>query len=212
MRIPGNHKLLRQYITNFGLEKQLFDFEMRNKYIYISGLGRSILYDDFDKMLKNRDEELLALFPGLKDDEKGQTCDELFTKAVLIVVSEFWNAYNGNGPDYKVGDPFDVDRVKRAYKAITDKYDKYTLRSYLTEVANWSEDAINLYDLGNAHVVFENGFIESWKDAFLSSNDGGKAAKMQQLQDGMDVVPKAFISDKPEDRESKCYYHPCQSL
>jgi monoamine oxidase len=43
-------------------------------------------------------------------------------------------------------------------------------------------------------VVVENGFIESWKDAFLSSNTSGADAGMQQLQNGMDQVPKAFIS------------------
>ncbi|GKT47753.1 uncharacterized protein ColSpa_07934 [Colletotrichum spaethianum] len=67
------------------------------------------------------------------------------------------------------------------YKAITKKYDKYTLRSSLTEVAGWSDDAVELYDLGNAHVIFENGFIESLNDASLSSNQVGAAAKMKQL-------------------------------
>jgi monoamine oxidase len=71
---------------------------------------------------------------------------------------------------------------------------RYFLCSYLEGVARWSPDAIRLYDLGNAHVVFENGFIESFKDAFLSSNSGGGTAGMQQLQGGMGLVPKAFIS------------------
>lgn len=203
MRIPGNHKLLRRYIEKFGLSNQLFDFEMLNKYIYISGLGRTITYDEFDDMLKTKDQELLKLFPGLREDEKEKTCDMLFTDAVVPVKKDFWDAYYAGDTDVDIADQLDIERVKRAYKVITDKYDKYTLRSYLIEVANWSEDALNLYDLGNAHVVFENGFIESWKDAFLSSNDGGKGAHMQQLQDGMDVVPKAFISDKPEDKKSE---------
>jgi hypothetical protein len=37
-------------------------------------------------------------------------------------------------------------------------------------VATWSSDAINLYDLGNTHVVFENTVIETWSDVFLLSN------------------------------------------
>uniref|UniRef100_A0A0B7KSB7 Amine oxidase domain-containing protein n=1 Tax=Bionectria ochroleuca TaxID=29856 RepID=A0A0B7KSB7_BIOOC len=84
--------------------------------------------------------------------------------------------------------------IRNAHQKVTKAYDKYTLHSYLTDVAGWSTDALNLYDLGNAHVVFENGFIESWKDAFLSSNTSGADAGMQQLQNGMDQVPKAFIS------------------
>ncbi|KAJ4005455.1 hypothetical protein NW752_002288 [Fusarium irregulare] len=93
-----------------------------------------------------------------------------------------------------ITDTIDIDAVKRAYTKITADFDKYSLRSYLTDVANWSEDAVNLDDLGNAHVVFENGFIESFKDAFLSSNDGARGTGMQQLQSGMDAVPNAFVS------------------
>lgn len=40
--------------------------------------------------------------------------------------------------------------------------------------------------------MFENSFIESLKDAFLSSNSKGQEAKMQQLRGGMDRLPKAF--------------------
>jgi hypothetical protein len=40
-------------------------------------------------------------------------------------------------------------------------------------VATWSSDAINLYDLGNTHVVFENTVIETWSDVFLLSNNSG---------------------------------------
>jgi monoamine oxidase len=204
MRIPQNHDLLLQYIKDFGLEDELFEFEMLNKFIYISGLGRTIPYGDdkgetpgtFNYMLVHQDRELLNLFPGLTTTERGQTCDQLFTAAVKPVVDAFWKAY---GLDPK--DP--VAAVKAAYQEITNLYDRYSLRSYLKEVACWSEDAINLYDLGNAHVVFENGFIESFKDAFLSSNQGGSAAKMQQLQPGMDAVPNAFISPDRKESESR---------
>ena len=125
------------------------------------------------------------------------TCDELFAAAVKsTIVKDFWDAY---GP----WDPKKIDetKVKEAYDTITKIYDKHSLRSFLTDKAGWSQDAINLYDLGNAHVVFENGFIESFKDAFLSSNDQGKQAKMQQLQNGMDAVSNAFVSS--ERKESK---------
>ena len=87
-----------------------------------------------------------------------------------------------------------VDALKRAYAKITDDYDKYSLRYYLNDVANLPDAAIDFDDLRNAHVVFENSFIESFKDAFLSSNKGGKQAGMIQLQSGMDVVPNAFVS------------------
>ena len=196
MRIPKNHFLLHKYIEDFGLGTQLFDFEMENKFIYISGYGDTLTYVRFNELLKDggkskESKTLLDLFPGLKDSEKGFTCDELFASAVRIVVNRFWDAYGTPPEPDKDADP---PKVKAAYAAITSHYDKYSLRSFLTEEAKWSQDAINLYDLGNAHVVFENGFIESFKDAFLSSNDEGSQAGMQQLQSGMDAVPNAFIS------------------
>jgi monoamine oxidase len=189
MRIPGNHFLLHAYIKKFDIGT-LFPFEMKNKFIYLSGYrgGTTLTYDDFDAKLVKKDAELLKLFPGLKEAEKGKTCDQLFFEAVQPVVNVF-NAAYATGND-------EATKIRIAYQAVTKAYDKYTLRQFLEEVAGWSFDAIRLFDLGNAHVVFENAFIESWKDAFLSSNTSGGAAGMQQLQGGMDQVPKAFISTK----------------
>ncbi|KAK4652142.1 hypothetical protein QC762_608520 [Podospora pseudocomata] len=167
MRIPGNHFLLRTYIDNFKIG-ELFNFEMQNKFIYLSEYrgGTTLTYDDFNAKLKSHEPKLLKLFPSLKK------------LAVVPVVEDFRKAYKNAEGD----EPF---KIKTGYQAITNLYDKYTLRS---------PDAIKLYDLGNAHVVFENGFIESFKDAFLSSNSQGAQVGMQQLQGGMDLVPKAFIS------------------
>ena len=204
MRIPQNHFLLHQYIDDFGLGTQLFDFEMENKFIYVSGFEKTLTYKSFNELLIEagktpESKKLLDLFPRLKESEKGLTCDQLFSKAVSIVVEDFWKAY---GPDQE---KIVEEKVKVAYEAITEEYDRYSLRSFLTEKAGWSLDAINLFDLGNAHVVFENGFIESFKDAFLSSNDQGKQAEMKQLQPGMDAVPNAFIS--PERSSGKFWFN-----
>ncbi|KAI0899924.1 hypothetical protein F4806DRAFT_454423 [Annulohypoxylon nitens] len=187
MRIPKNHFLTHAYINKFNVDS-LFPFEMKNKFIYLSGYrgGTTLTYDQFSDKLKKRDCELLKLFPNLKEREKGKTCDELFFEAVDPVVKLFNKWYKRPGEESL--------RIRIAYQKVTEAYDKYTLRSYLEEVACWSPDALRLYDLGNAHVVFDNGFIESWKDAFLSSNTSGGEAGMQQLQNGMDQVPKAFIS------------------
>ncbi|KAJ7700917.1 hypothetical protein B0H16DRAFT_1902887 [Mycena metata] len=205
MRIPHDHYLLHRYLEIFSLADQLIPFEMKNKFIYLSGLDegeRTMTYEVFDQKLVRQDARVLALFPGLKAEEKGKTVDQLFDAAVQPVKKLWLSTYKAH--DGKEGDqpPYLADALIAAYKAITDKYDKYTLRSYLTDVAGWSEDAINLYDLANAHVVFENGFIESFKDAFLSSNQSGSEAGMQQLQPGMDAVPKAFAELRPGDSQS----------
>ncbi|KAI7759278.1 hypothetical protein LZL87_008655 [Fusarium oxysporum] len=196
MRILANHYLLHKHIEDFGLKPQLFEIEMKNKFIYISGYGEALTYDRFNELLQERDPKLLSLFPGLRECEKGKTCDKLFTEAVGKVVDDFWEAYEKAADEVSFPEKIQVQAIKDACAATTNKYDSYTLRSYLTDVAKWTEDAINLYDLGNAHVVFENGFIESFKDAFLSSNKGGKQAGMKQLQEGMDAVPNAFASSE----------------
>ena len=193
--IPKNHYLLLQYINDFELKNDLFDFEMKNKFIYISGYGKKMTYDEFNYLLENGGEsedskKLLELFPGLRNDEKGKTCDQMFSKAVKHVVCDFWNAYD----EVERGGKSREESIKFVYNKTTRDYDKLSLRSFLTDKAKLSQDANNLYDLGNAHVVFENGFIESFKDAFLSSNDQGEQAEMKQLQQGMDAVPNAFIS------------------
>ncbi len=84
--------------------------------------------------------------------------------------------------------------VVKAYQAVTDAFDKYSLQSYFEQVANWSQDCISLYDLGSPHVVLDNALIESWKDAFLSSQSAGGQAGMQQMQQGMEQIPFAFLN------------------
>jgi monoamine oxidase len=56
--------------------------------------------------------------------------------------------------------------------------------------------------MGNAHVVFDNGFIESWKDAFLSSNSQSGKAGTKQLQEGMDGIPNGFIRHPAVDKHT----------
>ncbi|KAI1458950.1 hypothetical protein F4805DRAFT_473910 [Annulohypoxylon moriforme] len=194
MRIPPNHFLPRAYIEKFNIDS-LFPLEMENKFIYLSSYhgGTTLTYEVFNHMLIQRDNKLLKLFPNLKETEKGKTCDRLFHEAVTPVVDLFKEYCDKS-------DETDPDKIQRAYQKVTEKYDKYTLRSYLEEVADWSVDAIRLYDLANAHVIFENGFIEAWKGAFLLRNTNCEKPELEQFQHGMDQLPKAFIS--PDRKES----------
>ena len=197
MRIPADHYLLHAYLDKFGLNDQLFPFEMENKVIYLSGMPagqRTMTYAQFNNRLVTQDPVLLGLFPGLRNEEKGKTCDDLFDEAVQAVKNRWQAVYAHHGGALQP--PYTSNALAEAYRVIIEEYDNYTLRTYLTDVAGWSNSALDLYDLGNAHVVFENSFIESFKDAFLSSNNAGSEAGMQQLQSGMDAVPKAFLNDE----------------
>ncbi|KAF5263210.1 hypothetical protein FOXYS1_6050 [Fusarium oxysporum] len=119
MRIPANHYLLHKYIEDFGLKPQLFDFEMKNKFIYISGYGETLTYDRFNDLLQRKDPKLLSLFPGLRECEKGKTCDKLFTEAVGKVVDDFWEAYEKAADEVSFPEKIQVQAIKDAYAAIT---------------------------------------------------------------------------------------------
>jgi monoamine oxidase len=183
MRLPANHVLVRTYLKHFGLEDQLEKFEQDNKLIYLSTYGETLTYSQFDTLLKNRDEKLLKCFPGLLEEEKGKTIDELWDVAIKPVVDMFMEIYQGR-----------PENIVTAYEKITEAFDKYSLQSYFELVAGWSQDCISLYDLGSPHVVLDNALIESWKDAFLSSQTAGGQAGMQQMQNGMEQIPFAFLN------------------
>lgn len=50
----------------------------------MSGLKSPLPYHVFEQKLRDRDEGLLRLFPGLKENEKGKTVDELFVLFLLF--------------------------------------------------------------------------------------------------------------------------------
>lgn len=183
MRLPENHLLVRTYLAAFNLENQLEAFEQDNKLIYLSTYGKTITYDEFNTLLINQDPVLLQSFPGLLPNEKGKTIDQLWAKAI-IPVEDLFNYYYQGLPQ----------NIAVAYGFVTEMYDKYSLQTYFEQVAGWSQDCISLFDLGSPHVVLDNALIESWKDAFLSSQSAGGKAGMQQMQQGMEQIPFAFLN------------------
>lgn len=183
MRLPANHKLVRTYLKQFGLENQLERFEQDNKLIYLSAYGKTITYEEFNTLLTQKDPELLRCFPGLLPTEQGKTIDQLWAEAIKPVEDLFDAYYQG-----------DPNNIVQAYAMVTAQFDKYSLQTYFEQVANWSQDCISLYDLGSPHVVLDNALIESWKDAFLSSQTAGGLAGMQQMKQGMEQIPFAFLN------------------
>ena len=57
--------------------------------IYLKGLGKPLPYHVFEKRLREKDPEILGLFPNLKENEKGKTIDELYAHIWVITVDEF---------------------------------------------------------------------------------------------------------------------------
>src|SRR5689334_3418113 len=100
-------------------------------------------------MLREKSDELLSVFPGLLENEKGKTIDELWTEAVTPVVDLFHKTFKAT---QQAGGTHE-QAIEAAYSKVTEKYDQYTLRSYFTEVAGWSDDCVRLYDWGEPHVV-----------------------------------------------------------
>jgi hypothetical protein len=139
-------------------------------------LGKPKDYDKLERAEQERLKGMKDLLPSLKFREKGKTADELF-KSATEEVRETYHQGKMKGHDKDLektdGRACKSRMIKSGYNEIAKEYDKHTLRSFLEKDAKWSESAINLYNWSNAHVVFENSFIESLKDAFLSSNAKG---------------------------------------
>lgn len=190
MRLPSDHALVRAYLDEFGLINQLEEFPQGNRIIYLSGLNETLTYDEFEDRLKKRDSKLLSLFNGLTPHELGKTADKLWADAIKPVEDLWGQAY------LRALDTGEsrADAIRTAHAAVERNYGSYTLRSFFEDVAGWSEAAILLYDLANAHVVLTNAFTESWKDGRLSSQQLGNVAGMEQLKDGMETFPLAFLN------------------
>lgn len=183
MRLPSNHHLVNEYIEKFNLKDELENFEQKNKLLYLSTYGKTIKYSEFEEKLKAVDKDLLTSFPKLKANEKGKTIDNLWADAIEI-------------PNSIVEIIYDIEKdVSLSYKVLTVLFDSYSLKTYFKSFKEWSEDCVNLYDLGSPHVVLDNAFIESWKDGFLSSQTDGEKAKMRQFKSGIDTFSDAFLTE-----------------
>jgi monoamine oxidase len=190
MRLPGDHSLVRGYLDKLGLTGQLEDFPQGNHMIYLSGLNERLTYDEFESRLKKADVKLLSLFEGLTKKERGKTADELWIDAVKDVDVLYDQVYNHVFATTKSR----AAAIRAGVDAVEAEYGNHTLRSFFEKVAKWSEAAILLYDVANAHVVLTNAFTESWLDGRLSSQKLGGSAGMQQLKDGMETFPLAFLN------------------
>ena len=188
MRLPKNHRLVREYLDIFQLTGRLESFVQKYAAIYLVGLGSVISYEQFEAKLKSGDADILRIFPDL-GSQVGKTLDVLWTQAIQKAVRTYAvekRRLIGNGAS--------VSEAKQgAWERVEVRFGDLTLQGYLEHEAGWSDDAIRLYDLGNAHVVLSNGFTESLKDAYLSSQEAGGLAGMQQLKGGMDTLPLAFV-------------------
>jgi monoamine oxidase len=194
MRFPGRHVekgLVGRFLDEFDLRKDLEPFEQRNKLLYLSGLGKTITYADFEKRLEREDPELLAQFPGLLDSERGKTLDQLWAEAMTRVDAYRLERYSllreeGRGED---------EAREVADREVRLHFDKYTLDRYLREEAGWSNDCVRLYDYCSAHVVLQNAMSESIADAFLSSEKLGAEEGMRQLKGGLDRLAHKFLDN-----------------
>lgn len=190
MRLPSDHALVRAYLDKFGLSGQLEEFPQGNRIIYLSGLDQTLTYDEFEDRLRKQDPKLLSLFEGLEAHELGKTADQLWTDAIQPV-EDLWDQTYQSA---RATGESNADAIRAAHATVEKQYGRHTLRSFFEDVARWSNAAILLYDLANAHVVLTNAFTESWKDGRLSSQQLGNKAGMQQLKGGMETFPLAFLN------------------
>jgi len=186
MRIlPQRQEIIRSYLKHFNMCEQLEEFESNNKCIYLCKYGKLLEYSDFQQKLIERDEKLLSCFPGLLESEKGKSLDTLWREAIEEINKTWTDKYYEKIKNNKFN-----ESVAAAWRAVTRKYDKYSVKTYLQH-KNWSDACIEMYRLGTNQVGLTISILEEWKDAFLIVKS--KNSSFKQLKNGMDTFPRAFL-------------------
>uniref|UniRef100_A0A194ARE6 Amine oxidase n=1 Tax=Micrurus tener TaxID=1114301 RepID=A0A194ARE6_9SAUR len=134
MRIPERHRIIREYITKFGLPLREFVQEDENAWYYIKNIRK--------RASEVKKDPGLFKYP-VKPSEEGKSASQLYQDALQKVIEEL-KTTNCN--------------------YILNKYDTYSTKEYLIKEGNLSPGAIDMIgDFLNEESSFYLSFIESLK-------------------------------------------------
>ncbi|NWS77906.1 OXLA oxidase, partial [Crotophaga sulcirostris] len=135
MRLPGKHRLVREFIRQFGLKLNPFIQMDDNAWYFLNGTRRRV------KEVK-RNPDILK-YP-VKPSERGKSADQLFREALDKAFKTFQT----------------VD-----CKEYLAKYDSFSTKEYLIKVGNLSRGAVDMIgDLLNEDSGFYVSFLSSLWD------------------------------------------------
>ncbi|XP_053234724.1 L-amino-acid oxidase BmooLAAO-I-like [Podarcis raffonei] len=165
MRLPQAHRIVREYVRKFGLSLTEFFPEDENAWYLIDNIRERVGEVKRNPSLLNY---------NVDPSEEGKTADQLYTESLRQVVEE-------------------LKRNNCSY--MLDKYDIFSTKEYLTEIANLSRGAVEMIgDLLSEDAGYFESFIESMRDAVIFSSGN----RFDQIIGGFDQLPTAIYRNISE--------------
>ncbi|XP_060540180.1 L-amino-acid oxidase-like isoform X1 [Pantherophis guttatus] len=139
MRLPGRHRIIREYIRKFGLRLNEFFQENENAWYFIKNIRK--------RVWEVKKDPSVLKYP-VKPSEEGKPASQLYRESFKKVIEE-------------------LKRTNCSY--IINKYDTYSTKEYLIKEGNLSRGAVDMIgDLLNQDSGYYVSFIESLKSDIFS--------------------------------------------
>nr|XP_016847267.1 PREDICTED: L-amino-acid oxidase isoform X1 [Anolis carolinensis] len=165
MRVPESHRIVHEYSKKFGLRMSELQHDDDSGWYLLNNVRRRIWEVNQDPSLLGYD-----VYPS----EKGKTATQLYSESLKKVAEE-------------------VSQTNCSY--ILQKYDTFSTKQYLVQVANLSHGAVQMIgDILNEDSGYYLSFIESLRNSqnFVFSNGFNK------IDGGFDQLPRAIYRAFPE--------------
>ncbi|XP_048343229.1 L-amino-acid oxidase [Sphaerodactylus townsendi] len=158
MRLNKENRIVREYIKQLGLQMSEFGSSNSNNLYYVNNIR---------KRASEVNKKPSILGYHLKPEEEGKSARQLYSFAIKKVIEE-------------------VQRTNCSY--LFQKYDSYSTRQYLIEVANLSHGAVQMIGvLLNHDNGYYQSFVESLKGEVFAHSKGS-----DELVGGIDLLPRAL--------------------
>nr|XP_060615267.1 L-amino-acid oxidase-like [Anolis sagrei ordinatus] len=165
MRVPESHSIVHEYSEKFGLRMTEIQQDGDSGWYLLNNIRRRIREVDEDPSLLGYD-----VYPS----EKGKTAKQLYTESLEKVAEE-------------------VRQTNCTY--ILHKYDTFSTKQYLIQVANLSRGAVQMIgDILNEDSGYYLSFIESLRN----SNNFVFSDRFNKIEGGFDQLPIAIYRAFPE--------------
>ncbi|XP_077180885.1 L-amino-acid oxidase-like [Paroedura picta] len=159
MRFPLEHRIVYEYIRQFGLKLSKFIHYDPNTWYFINNIR---------KRAGEVTDKPSILGYQLRPEEEGKSAQQLLRDATQKVIDE-------------------MQRTNCSH--VIKKYDSYSTKQYLIEVANMSRGAVQFVgDFLIQDAGFYNSFIEILKAETIFDSTRG----YYEIAEGMDLLPRAI--------------------
>ncbi|XP_060095253.1 L-amino-acid oxidase-like [Heteronotia binoei] len=158
MRLPKEHRIVHEYVKKFGLRLSEFVHYNPNTWYFVNNIRK--------RAWEVREKPSILGY-HLKPEEEGKSAGQLFLDAIKKALEE-------------------AQRMNCSH--LFQKYDSYSTKQYLIEVANMSQGAVQLIgELLNIEAGYYQAFIESLKGELFTHSKG-----YDEIAGGIDLLPRAI--------------------